>query len=168
MSKPLPCFILIGLPGSGKSTLASQIINQNPHYKLISSDYIRQTLYGHYSIQGQWPQIETEILRQIKTALQTQNPVVYDATNANHLYRIELLQKLIAIALVQWIGLYLNITLETCKQRNCDRLYPVPERIIEAMAEDLAQHPPSKADGFAKVCAITQPITSSELGLILS
>lgn len=168
MSKHLPCCILIGIPGSGKSTLASQIIRQNPHYKLISSDQIRQTLYGHYSIQGQWPHIETEILCQIKTACQTQSPVVYDATNANHQYRIEFLQKLIAIAPVPWIGLYLNIPLETCKQRNRDRPYPVPESIIEAMVQDLVQHPPSEAEGFARIFPITQPLTSNELSLIFS
>jgi predicted kinase len=147
-------YILIGLPGSGKTTLAHQIFQRSPYHQIVSTDQIRECLYGSPSIQGHWPTIERHILTQIQQALQAQKTVIYDATNYNHHHRIDLLQKLSKLSSIQWIGLYLNTPLDQCKLQNRQRDRQVPEDIIEIMDECLRAFPPTLAEGFAKIYQI--------------
>ena len=44
--------ILIGLPGSGKSTYAKKEHKSNSNSVYLSSDKIREELYGNESVQG--------------------------------------------------------------------------------------------------------------------
>jgi predicted kinase len=156
MSSSLICYVLIGLPGSGKSTLAARMLTQQPCYRIVSTDRIRQELYGDSATQGYWPDIEAQVLAQIKDSLQSGYPVIYDATNFKHTHRIDLLQKLSQFSNVSWgnaswVAWYLQTPLEQCKERNRQRDRQVPEPIIETMAHSLATHPPSIAEGFAQV-----------------
>nr|WP_275072621.1 AAA family ATPase [Petrachloros mirabilis] len=57
------------MPGSGKSTLAQQWVAHDPNLCWVSTDAIRQNLFGDAAIQGAWPPIEAEALRQIKGAI---------------------------------------------------------------------------------------------------
>ena len=50
-----------------------------------------------------------------------------------------------------WLGWYLDLPIEVCKQRNRSRDRLVPESVIDSMAADLAQSPPDISDGLA-VC----------------
>ncbi len=165
MSSPLICYVLIGLPGSGKSTLAAQFIAQQPRYRIVSTDQIRQELYGNSMIQGQWPDIEVQVLSQIKDALQSGYPVIYDATNFKHTHRIDLLQKLSPFSNVSWVAWYLQTSLEQCKERNRQRNRQVPEPVIETMAYSLATHPPSIEEGFAQVHFINRDLSFPLEGL---
>jgi predicted kinase len=159
MPPPLICYILIGLPGSGKSTLAARMLAQQPRYRIVSTDEIRQELYGNSATQGHWPDIEMQVLVQIKAALQNGYPVIYDATNFKHTHRMDLLQKLLQFGNVSWgnaswIACYLQTPLAQCKERNRQRDRQVPEPIIETMAHSLATHPPSVAEGFSNIYCI--------------
>jgi predicted kinase len=147
-------YILIGLPGSGKTTLARQIFQSAPYHQIVSTDQIRECLYGSPSIQGHWPTLEHHILTQIQQALQAQKTVIYDATNYNRRHRIDLLQKLSKLSSIQWIGLYLNTPLDQCKLQNRQRDRQVPEDIIEIMDKCLRAFPPALAEGFAKIYQI--------------
>jgi predicted kinase len=158
MSTPYS-YILIGLPGSGKSTLAHQLLALHSHLELVSTDQIREHLYGKSSIQGNWPTIEHQVLTQIQQALQSQKTVIYDATNYNRRHRIDLLQKLSKLSSIQWIGLYLKTPLDQCKTRNSQRDRQVPEDIIEIMDECLRASPPTLAEGFAKIYQISSGTT---------
>ncbi len=151
MSSPLICYVLIGLPGSSKSTLAARMIARHSHYRIVATDRIRQELYGNSATQGQWPDIEAQVLSQIEAALQNGYPVIYDATNFKHTHRIDLLQKLSKFSNIAWVAWYLQTPLEQCKERNRQRDRQVPEPIIETMAYSLATHPPSIEEGFAQV-----------------
>jgi predicted kinase len=156
MSSSLICYVLIGLPGSGKSTLAARMLAQQPCYRIVSTDRIRQELYGNSATQGHWPDIEAQVLAQIKDSLLNGYPVIYDATNFKHTHRIDLLQKLsqfsnVSWGNVSWVAWYLQTPLEQCKERNLQRDRQVPEPIIETMAHSLEAHPPSTAEGFAQV-----------------
>jgi predicted kinase len=144
---PLILF-LIGCPSSGKSTLANQLIKQIPNYRIISTDQIRQKLFGDESIQGNWQLIETEIFAQIQQQLTAGNSIIYDATNAKRPWRIALLQKLKSIDNLDIIGLHLQTLLEICKQWNKQRQREVPEPIIESYYQALKQFPPIPAEGF--------------------
>ena len=44
--------ILIGIPGSGKSTYAKEEHESNSNSVYLSSDKIREELYGNESVQG--------------------------------------------------------------------------------------------------------------------
>ncbi len=64
MPTPLICHFLIGIPGSGKSTFAAQLAKLG-NYRIVSTDAIRQQLYGDAIIQGEWSEVEELVISQI-------------------------------------------------------------------------------------------------------
>ena len=152
MSTPPICHFLIGVPGSGKSTFANELAKLE-NYRIVSTDVIRQQLYGDATIQGDWIDIEAAVISQITKALAQNNTVIYDATNAKRAWRLDLLEKLkLAIASpVLWMGWYLKTPLATCKGWNQQRTRQVPEVVIESMYQLLQDFPPMAAEGFAAV-----------------
>jgi predicted kinase len=153
------CYILIGLPGSGKSTLARRILDYNQsYYVIVSTDQIREKLYGESSIQGYWPSIEQQVLSQIKQALLADKSVIYDATNYNQNHRIDLLNNLAKLPPAQWIGVYLTTPLAQCKVWNKQRARQVIETVIENMNHCLHAAPPTVAEGFSKIFEIPQDL----------
>jgi predicted kinase len=152
------CFILIGLPGSGKSTLAQQLLTHRPNSILVSTDQIREQLYGDPSIQGDWQTIEQQVLTQIQQSILIGHPVIYDATNYNRRHRIDLLQKLSKHSPAQWIGLYFKTPLEQCKKWNKQRDRQVTEAVIDIMNECLDASPPTIDEGFDKIYEIPKDL----------
>lgn len=150
--------ILIGLPGSGKSSLAAKLVNVCPDRRLISTDAIRSQLFGHEAIQGSWLQVWAEVGRQFRYAVQQialgeLQGAIYDATNVVRKQRRQ------AIALAQEsgfthiTGLWLDVPLSVCLQRNAERDRQVPEPILYQMHRRLIGAPPNIADGFH--CLVT-------------
>jgi predicted kinase len=154
MAKILVNYLLIGPPGSGKSTFARQRIVHNPNLQLISTDQIRERLYGHAEIQGDWVEIESIIRAQISTAIAQGKPIIYDATNCNRADRIAFLQNFTQFPHIFWVALQLQAPVSLCKQRNQQRDRQVPEHIIETMAYQLQTEPPTRAEGFRRVLKI--------------
>ena len=150
MSTPLICHFLIGVPGSGKSTFAANLAKLGNH-RVISTDTIRQQLYGDATIQGEWREIETQAISAVVDAITQGINVIYDATNTRRVWRLELLEKLnlAMTSPVLWIGWYLQTPLETCKQWNKQRTRQVPDVVIDRMYESLIDFPPVAAEGFA-------------------
>jgi predicted kinase len=155
---PPTCYILIGLPGSGKSTLAQQLLTHRPNSILVSTDRIRQQLYGDSSIQGNWQTIEQQVLIQLQQTLLTGHPAIYDATNYNHRHRLDLLQKLNKLVSAQWIGLYLKTPVEQCKAWNRKRDRQVDEAVIDLMNQCLNESPPNINEGFDKIYEIPEDL----------
>jgi predicted kinase len=153
--------ILIGCPGSGKSTIANKLVNQDKRYRIVSTDKIRQKLFGDETIQGDWQLIEAEVLSQIQQHLAAGNLIIYDATNAKRPWRMDLLQKLKQYGDIQWIGWELQTPLGVCKHWNQQRERQVSEEIIEKMYHSLKQFPPLAAEGFTTVYSI--PYTRDSL-----
>ncbi|MFS8778995.1 AAA family ATPase [Synechococcus sp. W55.1] len=143
--------VLIGIPASGKSTLAKVLAATWQGSQVVSTDNIRQELYGDPSIQGNWLEIESLALAQIRKAHQQGQVIVYDATNAYRPWRLDLLQKLPG---ANWIGWHLTTPLEVCKQRNQQRDRQVPVSSMEAMAQALKTFPPIPAEGFLDVLTL--------------
>lgn len=73
--------ILIGLPGSGKSTYAKEEHESNSNSVYLSSDKIREELYGNESIQGNPVEVFTLMQSRAIEALKSGRDVFYDATN---------------------------------------------------------------------------------------
>lgn len=157
MTPPQLCHLLVGIPGSGKTTFARQWVERDPRYRLISTDAIRQRLYGDAAVQGDWHDIETEVLRQLRQASQDHRPVIYDATNAKPEWRWGFLQTLQAIdppPSWDWMAWVFEVSPATGKQRNANRRRVVPNEIIDEMAEAIAQFPPTPNEGFIAVNAV--------------
>ena len=155
------CHILIGCPSSGKSTLAQNIVENNPNYRIVSTDKIREQLFGDENIQGNWSAIETEVFRQIEAHINADNPIIYDATNAKRSWRMGLLQHLNQYNNVEWFGWHLKTPLKTCLQWNQKRERKVPETVIKRMSESLKTFPPIAAEGFVAVYPLNSQLKTS-------
>lgn len=158
--------ILIGVPSSGKSTFAQHLAQLDPRYCIVSTDDVRRDLFGDESIQGDWKQIEIEVLNQIKNAVASGKLIIYDATNVKRAWRLNFLQK-IAITLEKhstWMGWHLTTPIETCKQWNQNRPRQVPDAIIDEFTQFLTIFPPDITEGFIGI----QQINIAELSLTLS
>jgi predicted kinase len=143
--------ILIGCPSSGKSSVAVEIANCDSNYRIVSTDKIREQLFGDETIQGDWQLIESEAFQQIQQHIEAGYPIIYDATNAKRSWRMALLQHLKQYQDIQWIGWHLQPPLDICKAWNKKRKRQVPEPVIERMYQFLKQFPPLAAEGFTAV-----------------
>jgi predicted kinase len=150
LPNPLISHVLIGPPGCGKSTLAQEWITRSPRYVWVSTDQIRAVLYGDASVQGNWTEVEAEVLHQIQTAIATDHPVIYDATNARRAWRLQLMQTL-NNGKTHWMAWQFKTSLETCKARNQNRDRQVEPWVIERAHRSLEQFKPIPAEGFAAV-----------------
>ncbi|NEO73848.1 WYL domain-containing protein [Moorena sp. SIO3H5] len=164
----LICHFLIGPPGSGKSTLAKEIANLG-NYRIISTDHIRKVLYGHESIQGNWSEIEAEVLSQISQGIASNQPIIYDATNAKRPWRMALLNQLTIELNSQpllWMAWHLCTPLKTCREWNRKRSRQVPEYVIESMFKSLQNFPPLTAEGFAAVNQVKGTVDGFDISKI--
>lgn len=145
------CHFLIGVPGSGKSTFAAELAKLG-NYRLVSTDAIRQQLYGDASIQGDWLAIEEKVIAEIVDAIAQGYAVIYDATNAKRMWRMVFLMKLkVLTPAAVWMAWYLQTPIAVCKLHNQQRDRQVAEVIIESMYKSLQNFPPIAAEGFAAV-----------------
>ncbi len=152
--------MLVGLPGSGKSTFAKRIVDNYISCKLVhgeslilSSDEIREELYGDASIQDNPEQVFKIMYDRTVNFLNTHeyNLIVYDATNINRKHRVELLNNLDRDVENEFekecIVVYTNI--DTCKQRNENRDRKVPSNIIDRMLQNFEL--PVYGEGWNKI-----------------
>jgi predicted kinase len=122
------------------------------NYRIVSTDAIRQQLYGDASIQGEWSQVEEKAIAEIVDAIAQGDGVIYDATNAKRVWRLDLLLKLQSVTFSHhWMAWYLQTPMKTCKAWNQKRPRQVPDMIIENMHKSLQEFPPIAAEGFAAV-----------------
>ncbi len=147
MQPPLICHFLIGIPGCGKSSFAA-MLTKLTEGRIVSTDGIRNSLYGDERIQGNWEAIEQEAIAQIQAAIAAGDSVIYDATNAKREWRMSLLLKLRQFE-VPWMGWHLVTPLATCQRWNQTRSRQVPDGVLESMSRSLHQFPPLLAEGFA-------------------
>jgi predicted kinase len=134
--------MLIGPPGSGKSTLAQQMQQILEPSCIVSTDRIRQDLYGDEATQGPWPEIEAVVLHQMHEALVQGKCIIYDATNAKRVWRMGLFQALNRPE-IAWVGWQLTTSVATCVQWNRLRDRTVPETVIADMGKPSSNFPPS-------------------------
>jgi len=137
--------MLVGLPGSGKSTYGEQRLNTQNNYKswygetvLLSSDKIREELYGDESIQGDPTEVFGLMRARTIENLKQGHSVIYDATNITPKSRrgvmadIEALKKKmeIDITCTAWV---IATPIEVCLLQNSLRKRKVPEEVIFRM-----------------------------------
>ena len=151
---PTPDFILlIGLPGSGKSTLSEHLITQGQHRMVISTDAIRAQLFGSEATQGCWQQVEQERQRAFTVAARQivqgqRDAVIYDATNVVRRQRREAIALARQVGFANLMGVWLDVPLALCLERNQRRDRQVPDAVIQRMYRQLCGAPPSLQDGL--------------------
>ena len=121
--------LLIGPPSSGKTTFAkllSPIINA----EVISTDSIREEIYGNSKIQGEWSEIKLVIEKNIFKYLNQKKFFIFDATNCKRSWRLEITQNSNFSEKVDWIGWWLKTPLEKCIEWNKRRDNIVENKII--------------------------------------
>ncbi|MEM7590086.1 MAG: ATP-binding protein [Cyanobacteria bacterium P01_A01_bin.83] len=150
MNQPILCHFLVGLPASGKSTFARKLNQQIPNSVIVSTDEIRLRLFGDETVQKDWSKVEQTVIEHVKLALDYKQPVIYDATNVEFVWRRSFLDK-IDDRNADWIAWWIRTPVETCKQWNKKRSRQVPEIVIDNYAEHLNETPPTVKEGFLAV-----------------
>lgn len=149
---PIPLVILIGLPGSGKSSFARGL-QERPGWQLISTDAIREYLFGNEAVQGSWLKVWSQVSQEFRRAVQSiqhgeRVEAIYDATNVIRKSRRQAIALARESGFTHLTGIWLNEPLTVCLQRNQQRDRQVPTAIIERMNRRLWGAPPSIEEGF--------------------
>lgn len=143
-------YMLIGLPGSGKSTYAETLMEKHPDALYLSSDKIREELYGDESIQGNPQEVFGNLHYKMCKALGDYVDVIYDATNLNPKNRkraIRIAKSANPITAVHYI--VIDTPLDECVRRNANRERKVPENVIVRMSEQF--NFPQSDEGFSDI-----------------
>lgn len=156
----VPLILLIGLPGSGKTTWAKGFVTQFSAYQLVSTDAIRQQLYGDEAIQGDWLVIWRTVLEQWQAGIRAIHQgdcqgVIYDATNARRRYRRDILVTARQLGFTTLIGCWFDTPLAICLQRNRQRPRQVPEAILYRMHRQLVGACPDRQEGLDELFRLT-------------
>ena len=124
--------VLIGLPASGKSTYAKAYVENNPSYRRINKDSIREMInFSVWSHKGETlvQNIRDAIIHEILTSGYN---VVVDDTNLQqvHINRFEQLAKYYGCELE---FVYFDVSLEECIERDAQRVGRVGEQVIRRL-----------------------------------
>ena len=124
----------MGLPASGKSSFAAKFIVDNPSYRRVNKDSIREMInFSTWTHKGEnlVQNIRDAIIHEILTA---GYDVVIDDTNLQqvHLDRFEQLAEYYECELV---FKYFDVSLEECITRDLERMNCVGEAVIRRLWE---------------------------------
>ena len=152
--------LLIGPPGSGKSCLAATLAPLL-RARIVSSDDLRQQLWGHASVQGPWTELEPLLHGAIDSALAAGMNVVVDATNGQRDWRQKLMHRT-RDASTAMDRLVAAVPLDQCLAWNQCRQRRVPDTVIRAMHQRLTTPPdrPDLSEGFKDLIRLN-PAASS-------
>ena len=124
--------ILCGLPGSGKTTYAIDYIKKYGGYRL-SSDDIRERLYGDASIQGNPHEVFSLMQSRAVAALNQGTTVVYDATGITRKDRAGIISACPKFVQIECHIIWAPI--ETCIKRDAARERTVGKDVIDRMVK---------------------------------
>lgn len=139
--------MMVGLPGSGKSTIAQQ---NYPEAVYISSDAIREEMFGNANEQKNPSEVFREMLIRTHEALNDGMDVVYDATNLEWRKRRALVtevKKMHYGIVCECVIVLCSIT--ECKRRQLSRDRKVPDHVIDRMARQF--HVPYYNEGWDSI-----------------
>lgn len=139
-------YFMVGIPGSGKSTW---IHNNLPGCTIVSTDAIREELFGNAEISGGGRVFELAYKR-VLDALRDGRDVVFDATNLNPGARKRLLDRLRASGMAyRAVAVVLEVSPATALEYQKARARKVPEAVVHMLHRTYV--PPSPEEGFAEV-----------------
>lgn len=121
---------MCGVAGSGKSSVA-QIIAENFDAFVISTDAIREELWGDKSIQRRSDIVFQTAYSRIKSALLDGHSVIFDATNLTARDRRRVLHEVKNCHTGFNIAYYLTTPLNICLENNRTRKKRVPDEVVK-------------------------------------
>ncbi|MGC5328346.1 AAA family ATPase [Brevibacillus sp. SYSU BS000544] len=136
---------MAGIAGSGKSRWAKELAKKERAI-IVSTDEIRQTLFGDEGKQKKTSQVFYEVYSRIENELSKGNNVILDATNIDRDKRMNVLSK---FKNVQKDCYYLDVPYSICLERNQSRKRRVPGIYMEKMRKNF--HFPILGEGFDHV-----------------
>lgn len=123
--------LLCGIPGSGKSTYAKEYIERDANAVHLSSDVIRNELYGDESIQGNPGEVFSLMQKRAIEALNNGHNVIYDATNITRKDRQGIISVCPKFAKIECHIIWAPI--EVCIERDATRNRTVGKEVIDRM-----------------------------------
>ena len=154
--------MLIGLPGSGKSYWSKKYIQENPDTILVSSDSIREEVFGDVNDQSHNQEVFNIVEKRCREALKANKETVLDATNLNRKRRINFIK---TMPKCEVKAVVFAIPFEECCKRNAARERVVPQSAMERMYRSF--QPPHYAEGFDEINIITEDSNNITLEDIL-
>lgn len=127
--------MLVGLAGSGKSSFSKELVDGRDDIIYLSSDGIREELYGDENVQQDHAKVFALMAERSKEALKDGKHVIYDATNLNRKKRRGLLQQLPRS--VHKTAVYIATDFNITKEQNANRDRVVPQEVIDNMYKNL-------------------------------
>lgn len=119
----------IGIPGSGKSTFMNQI-HEKYGIPVVSSDSVREQLYGDESIQGDFNKVFSTVYKNVNDHLDKEEICILDATNVTRKVRIKAIRNTNP---TQVIYVLMDNNIHQALSRNSKRDRVVPEYVIIRM-----------------------------------
>lgn len=139
--------VMVGLPASGKSTYAKKIaIEENAI--ILSSDKLREELYGDINDSEHNTEVFSELHRRIKENLEQGKNVIWDSTNINYKKRQAFLKELKRLDITKECHL-MATPYELCIKQNKQRDRQVPEDVIRRMYKNI--YVPQMYEGFNEI-----------------
>lgn len=142
----LKFIMMMGFAGSGKSTVAKRIASENDAL-ILSSDAIREELYGDETIQGDPVLVFKLMNERCYAALAAGTSVIYDATNISARFRQQTLSKLPSGVVKECV--WVKVPVEVAIERNLSRTRHVPEWVIRRQASQF--QPPVREEGWDQI-----------------
>lgn len=121
---------MCGPAASGKSTIAQELAKQF-NAIIVSTDAIREELWGNESIQRRSDIIFQTAYSRIKSALLDGYSVIFDATNLTVRDRRKVLNEVKNCHTGFNIAYFIKLPLNTCLERNQMRERHVPDEVIK-------------------------------------
>ena len=130
MNRPT-LMLLVGIPGSGKSTYAHKYIKEHPDAICLSSDKIREELWGNEATQGDNNEVFHLMQCRAVEALNNGQSVIYDATNITRKDRAYIISQCPKFVKIKCYIIWAPI--ETCIERDASRARTVGKDVIDRM-----------------------------------
>ena len=129
--KPPRLIVLVGVPGSGKSTYARNKSESDNSTVWLSSDVIRERLYGDAACQNDPGKVFEIMQKEAVEALENGFDVIYDATNITRKARVGILN--IVPKHVRKCCVVIWAPIDVCIERDKARDRSVGKEVIDKM-----------------------------------
>lgn len=136
-------YMCVGLPASGKSYICENLYLHAVH---ISSDAIREEVFGDVNDQSHNAEVFDIMFKRVVENLKAGKSCIYDATNLSAKRRIGLLKAISFIPDVIKICLLVVPPLDVVLKQNNSRERHVPEEVIDRMLRHFEM--PHKSEGW--------------------